>query len=153
MMASVPAVLLLHLLRCLVRHLAVNKQRHCCHACLLQHVIVDHCPYNLSVLQKDPVRIVAVSSMVHRYGGLDLQDLHFRNRAYGSLKAYAQSKLCNILFIKELASRYTLDVSCPAAICIMKSSVLYRFYQYYPKELIRNTKESCHVFVVRLLSV
>ena len=61
-------------------------------------------------MQKEPVRIVAVSSMVHSYGGLDLDDLHFRRRPYGSLKAYAQSKLCNILFINELARRYVGSV-------------------------------------------
>lgn len=62
-------------------------------------------------MQKGPVRVVAVSSMVHSYGGLDLDDLHFRRRPYGSLKAYAQSKLCNILFINELARRYAGSVN------------------------------------------
>ena len=51
------------------------------------------------------MRIVAVSSAAHTMGGLDLEDLHFKKRKYGSWKAYGQSKLCNVLFTKELARR------------------------------------------------
>jgi len=56
-------------------------------------------------LQGTPVRIVAVSSTVHRHAGFDIDDLNFRHRKYSGMAAYAQSKLCNILFTKELASR------------------------------------------------
>lgn len=56
-------------------------------------------------LQEAPVRIVVVSSYAHQMGGLDLDDLHWRNRSYSAWKAYGQSKLCNILFAKELARR------------------------------------------------
>ncbi len=59
-----------------------------------------------AVLQATPVRIVAVSSEVHRYAGFDVNDLHFRRRPYSKSAAYHQSKLCNVLFIKELAIRY-----------------------------------------------
>lgn len=55
--------------------------------------------------QGSPVRIVAVSSTVHRHAGFDIDDLNFRHRKYSGMAAYAQSKLCNILFTKELASR------------------------------------------------
>ena len=57
-------------------------------------------------VQRTPVRVVAVSSYGHMMGGLDLQDLHFRRRSYNGLKAYGQSKLCNLLFAKELARRH-----------------------------------------------
>jgi NAD(P)-dependent dehydrogenase (short-subunit alcohol dehydrogenase family) len=56
-------------------------------------------------MQGTPVRIIAVSSSAHQMDGLDLEDLHFRHRKYGTWKAYGQSKLCNILFAKELARR------------------------------------------------
>lgn len=36
---------------------------------------------------------------------LDLDDLHFKKRAYDGNAAYANSKLANILFVKELAKR------------------------------------------------
>lgn len=58
-----------------------------------------------AALQGSPVRIVAVSSTVHRHAGFDIDDLHFRHRSYTGMASYAQSKLCNILFVKELASR------------------------------------------------
>lgn len=57
------------------------------------------------MIQDSPVRVVVVSSAGHMFGGLDLDDMHFRRRAYGRLKAYGQSKMCNILFAKELARR------------------------------------------------
>ncbi|CAL5229395.1 g12713 [Coccomyxa viridis] len=50
-----------------------------------------------------PARIVVVSSMAHEMGAIDLQDLHYRHRAYSSWGAYGQSKLANILFAKQLA--------------------------------------------------
>ena len=52
------------------------------------------------------MRIVAVASLGHMFGGFDIDDLHFRHRTYYKLKGYGQSKLCNILFVKELARRY-----------------------------------------------
>ena len=56
--------------------------------------------------QDNAVRVVVVSSAGHQFGGLDLDDMHFRRRSYGKIKAYGQSKMCNILFAKELARRY-----------------------------------------------
>lgn len=54
------------------------------------------------------MRIVAVASLAHKFGGFDIDDLHFRHRKYVAIKAYGQSKLCNIFFAKELARRYVL---------------------------------------------
>lgn len=56
-------------------------------------------------VQGTPVRIVAVSSSAHQMDGLDLNDLHFKKRKYTPWKAYGQSKLCNVLYAKELARR------------------------------------------------
>jgi NAD(P)-dependent dehydrogenase (short-subunit alcohol dehydrogenase family) len=51
-----------------------------------------------------PARIVNVASDAHRWGTLDLND--FQNeRNYRPLRVYGQSKLCNILFTRELARR------------------------------------------------
>ncbi len=51
-----------------------------------------------------PARIVNVSSGGHFYATLDFDDLGFQ-RGYFGMKAYARSKLANILFTYELARR------------------------------------------------
>jgi NAD(P)-dependent dehydrogenase (short-subunit alcohol dehydrogenase family) len=49
-------------------------------------------------------RIVVVASMAHQGGHLDLDDLTFE-RGYEGYRAYASSKLANILFTRSLAQR------------------------------------------------
>jgi NAD(P)-dependent dehydrogenase (short-subunit alcohol dehydrogenase family) len=51
-----------------------------------------------------PARIVNVSSAAHQYDTMDFDDLGFR-RGYFGMKAYARSKLANVLFAYELARR------------------------------------------------
>ncbi len=51
-----------------------------------------------------PARIVNVASEAHRGAKLDFDDLQFE-RNYRGLTAYGRSKLCNILFTRELARR------------------------------------------------
>eukprot|EP00884_Botryococcus_braunii_P023553 jgi/Botrbrau1/9882/Bobra.0080s0017.1 len=55
--------------------------------------------------QEKPSRIVVMSSEGHRLGKLHFDDLHYRNRHYNRWVAYGHSKLANILFAKELATR------------------------------------------------
>lgn len=50
-------------------------------------------------------RIVSTASEAHRFGGaLDFDDLQLKNK-YRIAAAYGRSKLCNILFTRELAKR------------------------------------------------
>lgn len=49
-------------------------------------------------------RVVNVSSTMHRPGRIDFDDLH-GERSYGAWRAYAQSKLANLLFTFELQRR------------------------------------------------
>lgn len=51
-----------------------------------------------------PARIVNVASTVHYRGTLDFDDLGFE-QGYTTMKAYARSKLANVLFTRELAKR------------------------------------------------
>jgi len=51
-----------------------------------------------------PARIVTVASVGHRRGTLDFDDLGLE-RGYWIMKAYARSKLANVLFASELARR------------------------------------------------
>ncbi|GBP12921.1 hypothetical protein EVAR_79267_1 [Eumeta japonica] len=53
-----------------------------------------------------PARIVTVASKAHILSyGIDFKDLNYRHRTYYSMGAYAQSKLANIIFSKELARK------------------------------------------------
>ncbi len=65
---------------------------------LLTNLVLD------LVVAAAPSRIVNVSSVGHRQGTLDFDDLGFE-RGYGIMKAYARSKLANVLFTHELARR------------------------------------------------
>lgn len=56
------------------------------------------------IVASAPARIVNVASHEHYRGTLDLDDLGFE-RGYQILKAYARSKLGNVLFTRELAKR------------------------------------------------
>jgi NAD(P)-dependent dehydrogenase (short-subunit alcohol dehydrogenase family) len=62
-----------------------------------------------------PARIVNVASEAHRGHSLHFADLA-RPLDWGTLKAYGRSKLCNILFTRELATR--LDGSGVVAACL-----------------------------------
>jgi retinol dehydrogenase-14 len=57
-----------------------------------------------SAVKSAPARIVTVSSIGHRQGTIDFDDLGF-TRGYSIMRAYSRSKLANILFASELARR------------------------------------------------
>ena len=62
-----------------------------------------------------PARIINLSSLAHEMGFIDLQDLNYETRKYDSFQAYAQSKLANILFTRELSRRVkNLGITCYA---------------------------------------
>jgi NAD(P)-dependent dehydrogenase (short-subunit alcohol dehydrogenase family) len=50
-------------------------------------------------------RVVSLASMAERMGRIDFEDLHWRRRTYNEFKAYAASKLANVLFTAELQRR------------------------------------------------
>jgi NAD(P)-dependent dehydrogenase (short-subunit alcohol dehydrogenase family) len=62
-----------------------------------------------------PARIVTVASDAHRGSRIDVADLT-RPRDWTMMRAYGRSKLCNILFTRELASR--LEPSKTVATCL-----------------------------------
>jgi NAD(P)-dependent dehydrogenase (short-subunit alcohol dehydrogenase family) len=55
-------------------------------------------------LLSDGARVINVASEAHRWGALDLDDLH-NERRYGAMRVYGQSKTANILWNQELARR------------------------------------------------
>jgi retinol dehydrogenase-12 len=71
-----------------------------------------------------PARVVTVSSVAHRAGLLNLDDLQLE-RHYLPMLAYANSKLANILFTRELARQ--LDGTGVTANCLHPGTVASRF--------------------------
>ena len=83
---------------------------------------VNHLAYFLltrllqpTLLASAPARVVNVSSEAHRWGSIRFDDL-MGEAAYDGWKAYAQSKLANVLFTYELARR--LDGTGVTANCL-----------------------------------
>jgi len=50
-------------------------------------------------------RVVTVSSVGHRWGSIDFDDLNWEHKPYRAWRAYGQSKLANLLFTAELQRR------------------------------------------------
>jgi NAD(P)-dependent dehydrogenase (short-subunit alcohol dehydrogenase family) len=56
-------------------------------------------------------RVVTVSSMGHRFGSIDFDDLNWERKSYKAWRAYGQSKLANLLFTTELQRRMAAEDS------------------------------------------
>ncbi|MFC4035399.1 SDR family NAD(P)-dependent oxidoreductase [Streptomyces polygonati] len=54
----------------------------------------------------DRARVVSLTSIGHQRGGLDFDDLHFRERPYDPVVAYGQSKTATALFAVEASRRW-----------------------------------------------
>ena len=52
-------------------------------------------------------RVVTVSSIGHRSGTIDFDDLNWERKPYKPMAAYGQSKLANLLFTSELQRRFS----------------------------------------------
>ena len=74
-------------------------------------------PFALTGLLADKIRdrVVTVSSVGHRLGGLDVDDLNWERRRYNRFRAYGQAKLANLLFTRALQQRWGPDRSALAA--------------------------------------
>ncbi|MFD6197135.1 oxidoreductase [Mycobacteriaceae bacterium NPDC060252] len=57
------------------------------------------------LLPKITDRVIAVASVAHRAGKINLADLNYERRGYTRAGAYGASKLANLLFTKELQRR------------------------------------------------
>ncbi|XP_017277488.1 dehydrogenase/reductase SDR family member 13 [Kryptolebias marmoratus] len=69
--------------------------------------------------QCGPSRVVTVSALLHRFGSIDFpllasrKDLVSGESTWQSIQAYCNSKLCNVLFTRELANQLEgTNVSC-----------------------------------------
>ena len=91
---------------------SVSDQRRVTPDGLEQTFAVNHLGYFLltnlllDLLEKSaPARIVNVSSVGHRRGTIDFDNLQYEKGGYSIMSAYGRSKLANVLFTRELARR------------------------------------------------
>jgi len=62
-------------------------------------------------------RIVATSSMAHKTGDVNFDDLNWESRKYNTNKAYSDSKLANLYFMYELVNKLSSDKDAPTVTC------------------------------------
>ncbi|KAG5671784.1 hypothetical protein PVAND_001960 [Polypedilum vanderplanki] len=68
-----------------------------------------------------PSRIIVVASKLHKIGSINREDFNSEKSFAGTWKSYANSKLCNLLFMRELSKRLegtgvTINALCPGAV-------------------------------------
>jgi NAD(P)-dependent dehydrogenase (short-subunit alcohol dehydrogenase family) len=71
----------------------------------MAYFVLSHALREL-LLAAGPARVVNTASAAHQSAKLDFEDLQFA-KAYNGVSAYQRSKLCNILFTRELSRRWT----------------------------------------------
>ena len=76
---------------------------------LLVRLLLDAWDLDSSFSNSSPLRIVSVTSSTHHMArsGLDVADLDCRSKPYTLFGQYSQSKLANVVFARELASRHS----------------------------------------------
>ena len=71
----------------------------------LNHLAAFLLSYELRTLLGEGSRLVTVASEGHRFARFEWDDLATSSQSWGSIRAYANSKLCNIWFARESARR------------------------------------------------
>jgi len=77
-----------------------------------------------------PARVVTVSSAAHHQGDMPFDNLQFEHGGYSIMRAYARSKLANVLFTTELAVR--LASTGVTANCLHPGAVATNIWSYAP---------------------
>src|SRR5262245_56496276 len=113
---------------------------------------LNHMAYfGLTALLRDklaassPARIVNVASDAHRGARLDFSDLQSA-RNYSGMRTYSRSKLCNILFTRELARR--LPGTAVTANCLHPGFVNSRFADNNPGVVGVGTRIAKQLFAI-----
>ncbi len=108
---------------------------------LLTNLLIEN------IRKSDDPRIINVSSEASRSARINFADTNMKDN-YSTFKAYAQSKLANIMFTYELAKRYpTIKINCvhPGNIPNTKlgqgSNIYKKFIETLPKDLILTPEE------------
>jgi NAD(P)-dependent dehydrogenase (short-subunit alcohol dehydrogenase family) len=78
-----------------------------------------------------PARVVVVASAAHRSANMPFDNLQFERGGYGIMRAYARSKLANVLFTRELARR--LAGTAVTANCLHPGAVVTNIWSHAPR--------------------
>lgn len=70
-----------------------------------------------------PARIVTVSSMAHKWGTMNLDDIN-SEKSYDKSNAYSQSKLANVLFTRSLAKKLQGKCQCSPSVFLVWAKAL-----------------------------
>lgn len=65
------------------------------------------------LLNTKNARVVATSSIAHKQGDINFDDMNWESRDYSSSKAYSDSKLANLYFTSELVKKYKGNKNSP----------------------------------------
>ncbi|XP_043910365.1 dehydrogenase/reductase SDR family member 13 isoform X2 [Protopterus annectens] len=85
-----------------------------------------------------PSRIVVVASNMHMFGKLDFNALNPEKKGFiQQVRSYSDSKLCNILFVRELANKLEgTNVTCYAAHPGSVNTEINRHFKFWLKVLL-----------------
>ncbi len=84
-----------------------------------------------TLLKTENARVVTVSSVMHRYGPMQFDNLDAEKR-YSPNKAYGYSKLANLLFMRELQRRYHTEKGSLLSTAAHPGSTRTNLQQYKP---------------------
>ncbi|MDN5793655.1 MAG: oxidoreductase, partial [Brevibacterium aurantiacum] len=87
-------------------------------------------------------RVVTVSSIGHRMGTIDFDDLSWERRPYKPMPAYGQSKLANLLFTSELQRRLTKVGSSVIAVAAHPGLAATNLYRLQGNRLLASVTEA-----------
>lgn len=87
-------------------------------------------------------RVVTVSSIGHRMGTIDFDDLNWERRPYKPMPAYGQSKLANLLFTSELQRRLTKVGSSVIAVAAHPGLAATNLYRLQGNRLLASVTEA-----------
>ncbi|KYN36938.1 Retinol dehydrogenase 11 [Trachymyrmex septentrionalis] len=91
-------------------------------------------------------RIVNVSSLAHFWADIDFDNINLE-RSYGPIKSYAQSKLANILFTKELARKLKeAGIHGINTYCLHPGMIPTRLFRYGDRVVFPGFTFCCNMF-------
>jgi NAD(P)-dependent dehydrogenase (short-subunit alcohol dehydrogenase family) len=104
------------------------------------------------LLDSGTARVVNISSMGHRPGRIDFDDLNWETRTYSPWRAYFQTKLANLLFTRELQRRLSdADAEC-IAIAAHPGSSATNLGHENPGGILNSLMHAARPFIEKLMT-